>query len=96
MRRPWSWRPSELPDGSSIMADCDRPDCLGRRYLPRAYLIEKVGDIPLFQIEPRLRCVERPRLNRRGAACGARMTLAFTPVPVNDKAGIMEKTHQMR
>lgn len=67
------------------MADCDRPACLGRRYLPRSYLIDKVGDIPLFQVQPRLRCVERPPLDRRGRACGATMTLHFAPKPINDK-----------
>lgn len=90
MTHPFSWKPSEIPEGSSVMAVCVRPDCGGHRYLPRSYLIEKAGNVPLSHIEKRLRCVERPRLNRRGPACRGNMTLQWVPTPVNDLSSLMD------
>lgn len=74
----WRWKPSEIPEGQSVVAHCTKPACHGHRYLPRSYLIEKVGDVPLYVIERRLRCVERPWSNKRGPGCGAAMTLGWT------------------
>lgn len=51
--------------------------CGEHRYLTRALMIEKAGDIPLERIEPRLRCIARTRRDKRGAACGGRMTLGL-------------------
>lgn len=87
MPQPWWWKPSELPEGDSVIATCVKPNCFGHRYLPRAYLIKKVGDIPLHRIEPRLRCIERPRLNRRGPPCGGAMTLDWAPAARKDAPG---------
>jgi hypothetical protein len=84
MPEPFWWKPSEIPDGACVMASCVRPDCDGHRYLPRAYLIEKAGDIPLNQIQRRLRCVERPRLDRRAKPCGSGMSLAWVHTPTAD------------
>jgi hypothetical protein len=71
------WTVTTYPADHSLMAECVRPGCGGVRYLPRSYLIEKVGDLPLLQIERRLRCVERPLSNKRGKACGGAMELAW-------------------
>ena len=63
--------PSQIPEGSYIVAVCKV--CGSPRYMTRALMIEKAGDIPLWKIEPRVRCIERPRLNKRGPACGGSM-----------------------
>jgi hypothetical protein len=65
--------PSQIPEGHYIVATCQRPGCGGRRYVTRALMLEKAGDIPLNLIERRVRCVERPRANKRGPACGGPM-----------------------
>ena len=87
---PFPWTPSGLPEGGIVMAVCIRPDCAGYRYLPRDYLIEKAGEEPLHQIERRLRCVERPWLNRRGPACWGNMTLQWVTTPVNELSSLMD------
>lgn len=70
------WTVTTYPEGRSLIAECQRPGCGGRRYLPRAFLLEKVGDAPLLSVEKRLRCVERGS-NKRGPACGGRMELGW-------------------
>ena len=71
------WTVTTYPADHSLMAECLRPGCGGSRYLPRAHLLEKVGDAPLLSVEARLRCVERPLSNKRGKACGGAMQLAW-------------------
>lgn len=67
--------PSQIPPGQYVTALCKV--CGEHRYLTRALMIEKAGDIPLDRIEPRLRCIARPRSNKRGPACGGKMTLGL-------------------
>lgn len=67
--------PSRIPPGQYVTALCKV--CGEHRYLTRALMIEKAGDIPLERIEPRLRCIARTRRDKRGAACGGRMTLGL-------------------
>lgn len=67
--------PSTIPAGAYATAVCQV--CGEHRYVTRALMIEKAGDVPLDRIEPRLRCVARPPLDKRGPACGGRMTLTI-------------------
>lgn len=67
--------PSGIPPGQYVTAVCKV--CGEHRYLTRAQMIERAGDVPLDRIEPRLRCIARPRSDKRGAACGGRMTLGL-------------------
>ena len=76
--------PSQIPAGSWAVAVCSR--CGGHRYLPRVYLIEKAGDVPLARIEARVRCIERVALDRRGAACGGAMVIELQGAAINDTA----------
>lgn len=64
-----------VPEGSYATATCKV--CGEHRYLTRALMLEKAGDVALEKIEPRLRCVARPQSNKRGPACGGRMTLGL-------------------
>ncbi|MDQ7813878.1 hypothetical protein [Brevundimonas sp.] len=68
-------RPSEIPDGHYIVAVCQA--CHEHRYITRALMLEKAGDVPLSRIEPRLRCIARPRADKRGQACGGRMVMEW-------------------
>ena len=86
--RPFWWRPSELPEGCHVAAACLKATCHGYRYLPRAYLVEKAGDVPLDGVENRLRCVERPLANKRGSACGGAMALEWVHRPENDRSSL--------
>lgn len=72
MPDPFPWTPSTLPEGSYVYAVCNA--CKGVRYITRAMMLEKAGDVPFKRIERRLRCIARPE-NKRGSACGGRMTL---------------------
>ena len=65
------WTPSSLPEGSYIYGVCQT--CRGLRYVTRAMMLG-VGDVPFMRIENRLRCIARPG-DKRGPACGGRMTL---------------------
>lgn len=67
--------PSQIPAGQYATSTCKT--CGEHRYLTRALMLEKAGDIPLDRIEPRLRCIARPRTDKRGPACGGRMTLGL-------------------
>ncbi len=40
-------------------------------------MIEKVGDVPMIEVERRVRCIARPMSNKRGPACGGKMVLEF-------------------
>lgn len=77
MRDDLAFRPSEMGAGWYIRADCRV--CGESRYFGPALLTEKAGDVPLNRIEPRVRCVARPRLNKRGPACGGRMLMHPCP-----------------
>ena len=66
------WTPSRLPEGSYIYGVCQT--CRGLRYVTRAMMLERVGDVPFKRIENRLRCIARPG-DKRGSACGGRMIL---------------------
>lgn len=44
----------------------------GVRYITRAMVLERAGDVPFKRIETRLRCVARPG-NKHGPACGGAM-----------------------
>lgn len=67
--------PSRIPAGQYAIAVCRT--CGAHRYMTRGLMIEKAGDVPLDRIEPRLRCIARPPLARRGPACGGGMTLGL-------------------
>ncbi len=86
---PFWWRPSELPEGCNVAAGCLKATCPGYRYLPRAYLIERAGDVPLRGIEKRLHCVERPLANKRGPACGGAMALEWVHRPENNRSSLV-------
>ena len=73
MTQPLGFKPSEMGEGWYIRADCQT--CRESRYLGRQMMIAKAGDVPVRLIEPRLRCVARPLSNKRGPACGGRMTM---------------------
>lgn len=66
------WTPSSLPQGSYIFGICR--SCRDVRYVTRAMMLEKAGDVPFKRVENRLRCVARLG-DKRGPACGGRMSL---------------------
>ena len=68
------WTPSNLPEGSYIYGVCQV--CRDVRYVTRAMVLEKAGNVPFKRIEDRLRCIARSG-DKRGPACGGRMTLAL-------------------
>lgn len=72
MAGPFPWTPSNLPEGHYIRGVCQT--CRDVRYVTRAMMLERVGDVPFSRIEGRLRCIARPN-DKRGPACGGRMTL---------------------
>ncbi len=73
MAETFPWTPSTLPQGSYVYAMCQR--CSGVRYITRAMMLERVGDVPFKGIDGRLRCIGRRE--PRGRACGGEMTLAL-------------------
>ncbi len=44
------------------------------RYVTRAMMLERAGDVPFKRIENRLRCIARVT-DKSGRACGGRMSL---------------------
>lgn len=66
------WTPSTLPEGSYVYAVCKT--CREVRYITRAMVLERAGDVPFKRVEARLRCVARPG-NKRAPACGGPMAL---------------------
>lgn len=72
--------PSTLPAGNYVVAICAA--CGGHRYITRALMLEKAGNIPIDRIAPRLRCIER-RDNKHGAACGGRMSIELAAAGAN-------------
>lgn len=72
MSEPFPWTPSNLPDGSYIYGVCRA--CRDVRYVTRAMMLERAGDVAFKQIENHLRCIAR-RGDKRGPACGGRMDL---------------------
>ena len=72
MTDPFPWTPSSLPRGSYIYGVCQA--CRDVRYVTRAMMLERVGDVPFKRIENRLRCIARVT-DKRGRACGGRMNL---------------------
>ncbi len=82
MTGSFPWTPSTLPEGSYVYGVCRQ--CRGIRYVTRAMMLSKAGDVPFKRIEGRLRCVARPG-DKRGPACGGRMELELgslaAPVP---------------
>jgi len=73
MSEPFPWTPSTLPERSYVYAVCQR--CSDVRYITRAMMLERAGDVPFKLIEGRLRCIGRKE--PRGPACGSGMTLAL-------------------
>ena len=69
---PFPWTPSNLPVGSYVYGVCQT--CRERRYVTRAMMLERAGDVPFKRVEARLRCIARPR-DKRGPACSGRMVL---------------------
>jgi hypothetical protein len=78
MADPFPWTPSSLPEGSYVYGVCQA--CRGVRYVTRAMMLERAGDVPFKRIENRLRCIAR-RGDRRGPACGGRMDLELGARP---------------
>ncbi len=72
MTGSFPWTPSTLPEGSYIYGVCRQ--CRGVRYVTRAMMLERAGDVPFKAIENRLRCIARPE-HKRGPACGGPMDL---------------------
>lgn len=72
MTGSFPWTPSTLPEGSYIYGVCRQ--CRGVRYVTRAMMLQRAGDVLFKGIENRLRCIARPE-NKRGLACGGRMDL---------------------
>lgn len=72
MADPFPWTPSSLPQGSYIYGVCQA--CRDVRYVTRAMMLERAGDVPFKRIEKRLRCIARVS-DKRGPACGGRMDL---------------------
>lgn len=72
MHEAFPWTPSTLPEGSYVYGICRK--CRDARYVTRAMMLTKAGDVPFKRIEGRLRCVGRPD-DKRGPACGGRMDL---------------------
>jgi hypothetical protein len=73
MAEPFSWKPSELPEGQYVYGVCQK--CGDVRYVTRAMMLEKVGDLPFNRIAGRLRCIGRQE--PRGPRCGGPMELAL-------------------
>jgi hypothetical protein len=82
-------RPSQLGPHAYIEAVC--PRCNGSRYLTRTYLLETVGDVDLDTIAHRVRCIERPRLDKRGPACGQVGMRLEVVGPPRDTTSIMTR-----
>lgn len=72
MADSFPWTPSNLPKGSYIYGVCRA--CGDVRYVTRAMMLARAGDVPFKRIEGRLRCVARAD-DKRGPACGGRMNL---------------------
>lgn len=72
MTGSFPWTPSTLPEGSYVYDLCRQ--CRGVRYITRAMMLDRVGDVPFKLIEGRLRCIPRPD-DKRGPACGGGMDL---------------------
>lgn len=72
MADPFPWTPSSLSRGSYIYGVCQA--CGDVRYVTRAMMLERAGDVPFKRIENRLRCIARVS-DKRGRACGGRMNL---------------------
>jgi hypothetical protein len=72
MADPFPWTPSSLPRGSYVYGVCRA--CKGERYVTRAMMLARAGDVPFKRIENRLRCIARVA-DKRGPACGGRMDL---------------------
>ena len=67
-RRLW-FSPSQMAEGTWIEVRCDR--CQATRWIGRIEAQAKFGDIPLRDIERRLKCTDRGR-GQRGRVCGGR------------------------
>ena len=72
MPESFPWTPSTLPKGSYIYGVCQA--CGDVRYVTRAMMLERAGDVPFKRTENRLRCIARVT-DKRGPACGGRMDL---------------------
>jgi hypothetical protein len=89
MSAEFPWTPSNLPEGSYIYGVCQA--CRERRYVTRAMMLERAGDVPFKTIESRLRCIARPQTNKPGPACGAQMTLELGgPRPLDQPANVQQ------
>lgn len=72
MSESFPWTPSNLPEGSYIYGVCRA--CRDVRYVTRAMMLERAGNVAFKRIESRLRCIARVG-DKRGPACGGRMDL---------------------
>lgn len=70
MAKSFPWTPSTLSEGFHVYAVCER--CSDVRYITRALMLGRVGDVPFKGIEGRLRCIAP-----RGRACGGNITLGL-------------------
>lgn len=69
MVESFHWTPSGISEGQYIYGVCER--CGDARYVTRAMMLEKAGDVPFNRIAGRPRCIGRPE--PRGPRCGGRM-----------------------
>lgn len=76
MPRPFWFTPSMVHPKTKIIARC--MTCRNIGYLNLPVLIERFGDVPLYTLEPRLRCTFRG-YDGKGPPCGRRGVLDVWP-----------------
>lgn len=75
------FRPSQVCDHVVVSAVCTRASCLERRRLDMSAMAAAGFDLPLTEIEARLRCKGRGR-DGREPECGAPIEIdVWTPPP---------------
>jgi hypothetical protein len=75
------FRPSQVCDHVVVSAVCTRATCLERRRLDMPAMASAGFDLPLIEIEARLRCKGRGR-DGRAPECGAPVEIdVWTPPP---------------
>jgi len=79
---PLWFKPSQIAPTTRVFARCRR--CLTSRTLA----VSELPNMPLSEIEKRLRCTDRGR-DGRGDVCGSRATVELYCPPVEDEAGLL-------
>lgn len=79
---PLWFRPSQVSPTTRVFARCKR--CLTARDL----VLAELPDIPLAEVEKRLRCTDRGR-DGKGSVCGSGATLELFCPAVEDERGLL-------